>query len=66
VERTNFADIAMAFDDQSGHAVLACAIDNLLKGASGQAVQAVNIRLGLDENAGMPSGRAIASIGGNA
>ncbi len=54
VERTNFADIAFAFDGQSNHAVLACSLDNLLKGASGQALQAVNIRLGLDERAGLP------------
>ena len=53
VERTNFADISMAFDIETGHAVLACAIDNLLKGASGQAIQAVNIRLGFDERLGL-------------
>jgi len=56
VERTNFADISLAFDEGTGHAVLACSIDNLLKGASGQALQAVNIRLGFDERAGLPLG----------
>ncbi|MEO1277422.1 MAG: N-acetyl-gamma-glutamyl-phosphate reductase [Planctomycetota bacterium] len=53
IERTNFADISMAVDERTGHAVLACAIDNLLKGASGQALQAVNIRLGFDERLGL-------------
>ena len=54
IERTNFADLAIAVDEPTGHAVLACALDNLLKGASGQALQAVNIRLGLDERLGLP------------
>lgn len=58
VERTNYADIAVAYDEQSHHAVLSCTLDNLLKGASGQALQAVNIRLGLDERAGLAPGVA--------
>lgn len=53
VERTNYADIALAYDTASHHAVLACTLDNLLKGASGQALQAVNIRLGFDERLGL-------------
>lgn len=53
IERANYADIALAYDAESNHAVLACSLDNLLKGASGQALQAVNIRLGLDERAGL-------------
>lgn len=61
VERTNYADIALAFDERSNHAVLACSLDNLLKGASGQALQAVNIRLGLDERAGLTPDRTTAS-----
>jgi N-acetyl-gamma-glutamyl-phosphate reductase len=31
-----------------------CAIDNLVKGASGQAIQCANLALGLDETAGLP------------
>jgi N-acetyl-gamma-glutamyl-phosphate reductase len=58
VERTNYADIAFAYDEQSNHAVLSCTLDNLLKGASGQALQAVNIRLGLDERTGLVPGVA--------
>lgn len=58
VERTNYADIAVTYDEQTNHAVLSCSLDNLLKGASGQALQAVNIRLGLDERAGLMPGVA--------
>lgn len=64
VERTNYADIALAFDARHRHAVLACAIDNLMKGASGQALQAVNIRLGFDERAGLLPGAAARAAGG--
>jgi N-acetyl-gamma-glutamyl-phosphate reductase len=35
--------------DPSGRAILVSVIDNLLKGASGQAVQNMNVMLGLDE-----------------
>ena len=37
----------------SGHVVSMCAIDNLMKGASGSAVQCMNLMLGLDETAGL-------------
>lgn len=52
VARTNFCDIALAGDGR-GHLVIVSAIDNLLKGAAGQAVQASNIRLGFPETAGL-------------
>lgn len=64
VERTNYADIALAYDARHHHAVLACAIDNLMKGASGQALQAVNIRLGFDERAGLLPQAAARAAGG--
>ncbi len=51
VTRTNFCDIGCAAKD--GHLILVSAIDNLTKGAAGQAVQCMNIRLGLDETAGL-------------
>ncbi|HZU76679.1 MAG TPA: N-acetyl-gamma-glutamyl-phosphate reductase, partial [Dehalococcoidia bacterium] len=38
---------------QGGTAVVTVAIDNLVKGAAGQAVQAFNIRFGFDEEAGL-------------
>lgn len=56
VERTNFIDIGLAVDEPGGHLVMCSAIDNLLKGASGQAVQCLNLMLGLGETAGLLSG----------
>lgn len=40
--------------DRTGTVIVMSAIDNLLKGASGQAVQCANVMLGLDETAGLP------------
>ncbi|MEO8260476.1 MAG: N-acetyl-gamma-glutamyl-phosphate reductase [Acidobacteriota bacterium] len=48
VAHTNFCDIGWRVD-ASGRAVLVSVIDNLLKGASGQAVQNLNVMLGIDE-----------------
>ncbi|HEX3607446.1 MAG TPA: N-acetyl-gamma-glutamyl-phosphate reductase [Candidatus Dormibacteraeota bacterium] len=39
---------------QDGVAVVTCAVDNLVKGAGGQGIQALNLRLGLEETAGLP------------
>ncbi len=50
---TNYCDIAWHLDDEAGVLVITSAIDNLLKGASGQAVQAWNVRLGFDESQGL-------------
>jgi N-acetyl-gamma-glutamyl-phosphate reductase len=52
VSGTNLA--ALNVSQQDGVCVVTCAIDNLLKGAAGQGVQAVNLRFGLDETAGLP------------
>jgi N-acetyl-gamma-glutamyl-phosphate reductase len=49
---TNLA--ALNVSDQDGLCVVTCAIDNLLKGAAGQGVQALNLRFGFDETAGLP------------
>jgi N-acetyl-gamma-glutamyl-phosphate reductase len=51
---SNTALLTARFDARTGHAVVLCAIDNLTKGASGGAVQAANVALGLDETAGLP------------
>ncbi len=48
VAHTNFCDIGWRVDP-SGRVVLVSVIDNLLKGASGQAVQNLNVMLGVDE-----------------
>lgn len=53
VERTNYCDIGLAVDEPNRHLVLASAIDNLTKGAAGQAVQCMNIRFSFPETAGL-------------
>jgi N-acetyl-gamma-glutamyl-phosphate reductase len=52
VAHTNFCDIGWRVDP-SGRAILVSVIDNLLKGASGQAVQNMNVMLGLPETTGL-------------
>jgi N-acetyl-gamma-glutamyl-phosphate reductase len=52
VAHTNFCDIGWRVDP-SGRVILVSVIDNLLKGASGQAVQNMNVMLGLDEKVGL-------------
>lgn len=52
VAHTNFCDIGWRIDP-SGRAILVSVIDNLLKGASGQAVQNMNVMLGIDERTGL-------------
>lgn len=50
---TNFIDIGYRLDPRTGRLALMSAIDNLLKGAAGQAVQTMNIQLGFDETEGL-------------
>ncbi len=50
---SNAAHVAARYDERTGTVVTMCAIDNLTKGASGGAVQAANVALGLDETAGL-------------
>jgi N-acetyl-gamma-glutamyl-phosphate/LysW-gamma-L-alpha-aminoadipyl-6-phosphate reductase len=50
---TNFADVGFEIDEESGRVVVMSAIDNLMKGAAGQAVQCMNLMLGLDERTGL-------------
>jgi N-acetyl-gamma-glutamyl-phosphate reductase len=52
VAHTNFCDIGWRVDP-SGRVILISVIDNLLKGASGQAVQNMNVMLGVDERTGL-------------
>ncbi len=56
VRHTNFCDLAWAVDESGTHAIVVSALDNLVKGAAGQAVQCMNIRLGFDEAAGLVAG----------
>jgi N-acetyl-gamma-glutamyl-phosphate reductase len=53
VRGTNFCDIGLVVDDHTGRVILLSAIDNLVKGAAGQAVQNMNLMLGLEETAGL-------------
>ena len=50
---SNSAQIGLSFDEHSGRAVIVCAIDNLVKGTAGAAIQSVNIALGLTEQTGL-------------
>jgi N-acetyl-gamma-glutamyl-phosphate reductase len=53
VARTNFCDIGVTLDTGTGRAVVVSAIDNLGKGAAGQAVQNMNLMLGFPETEGL-------------
>jgi len=53
VQHTDGAEIGLFEDVATGRAVVVCAIDNLGKGAAGQAIQNANLALGLDETAGL-------------
>ncbi len=53
VRGTNYCDIGIVKDDKKTRVILISAIDNLVKGAAGQAVQNMNIMCGLDEKAGL-------------
>jgi N-acetyl-gamma-glutamyl-phosphate reductase len=53
VRGSNFCDIAWRVDEKSRRVVIVSAIDNLVKGAAGQALQNANIMCGIDETAGL-------------
>jgi len=53
VRGTNYCDIGFTLDLPNQRLILVSAIDNLVKGAAGQAVQNMNIMLGLDETTGL-------------
>ena len=53
VAGSNSAHLQVAADAHAGRAVVVAAIDNLVKGAAGQAVQNANLVLGLPETAGL-------------
>lgn len=50
---SNFCDIGLTVDARTGRVIVVSAIDNLVKGASGQAVQNMNIMFGLPEKTGL-------------
>ena len=53
VAHSNFCDIGWRVDEGRGRLVMVAVLDNLMKGAAGQAVQNLNILLGLDERTGL-------------
>lgn len=50
---SNYADLGFDLDEDTGHVIGMCAIDNLMKGASGSAVQCMNLMFGFDEDLGL-------------
>ena len=50
---SNYCDIGLRVDKRNNRLILISAIDNLVKGASGQAVQCMNLMLGLEESLGV-------------
>ena len=50
---SNYCDIGMLFDDRTGRVTVVSVIDNLGKGAAGQAVQNMNVMMGWDERLGL-------------
>lgn len=55
VQGSNFCDIGVKVDNRTGRVIVVSAIDNLIKGASGQAIQNMNIMNGFPENMGLES-----------
>lgn len=53
VRCTNFCDISLFEDTRTGTFIAVSAIDNMVKGAAGQAVQNMNLAFGIDETAGL-------------
>lgn len=53
VEGSNFTDVNFKIDERTGRIVMMGAIDNVVKGAAGQAVQNMNIMFGLEESMGL-------------
>lgn len=54
VRGSNTCQINLALDERTGTLILLSAIDNLVKGASGQVVQCLNLMAGFEETAGLP------------
>jgi LysW-gamma-L-alpha-aminoadipyl-6-phosphate/LysW-L-glutamyl-5-phosphate reductase len=50
---SNYADVGFEFEPETGRIVALCAIDNLMKGASGTAVQCMNLMMGWAETTGL-------------
>ena len=53
VEGSNFVDVNFKIDERTGRIIMMGALDNIVKGAAGQAVQNMNMMFGLDEKEGL-------------
>ena len=53
VEGSNYVDINFVIDERTGRVIMMGALDNLVKGAAGQAVQNMNLMFGLAESEGL-------------
>ncbi|MFA5072668.1 MAG: N-acetyl-gamma-glutamyl-phosphate reductase [Nitrospirota bacterium] len=53
VRGSNFCDIGISVDPRTGRLIVLVAIDNLVKGAAGQAIQNMNLMMGFEEDAGL-------------
>ncbi|MEE1283558.1 MAG: N-acetyl-gamma-glutamyl-phosphate reductase, partial [Acutalibacteraceae bacterium] len=53
VKFTNICDISLHIDSRTGTLIVVSTIDNMVKGAAGQAIQNMNLIMGLEENAGL-------------
>ncbi|HEX6726159.1 MAG TPA: N-acetyl-gamma-glutamyl-phosphate reductase, partial [Nitrospira sp.] len=53
IKGTNYCDIGVYLDARAGRVVTVAAVDNLVKGAAGQAIQAMNLMLGIPEDTGL-------------
>ncbi len=62
VRDTNMAAIHPAVEQDTGRVIVYCVIDNLWKGAAGQAIQNLNVMLGIDETAGLLHGKGARDV----
>ena len=53
VRGSNFCDMGMVADPRTGHIITVAALDNLVKGAAGQAIQSMNLMMGYPEDTGL-------------
>ena len=53
VEGSNYVDVNFVIDERTGRVIMMGAMDNLVKGAAGQAVQNMNLMFGLPEETGL-------------
>lgn len=50
---SNYCDMGIAYDERTGRVTIVSVIDNMMKGAAGQAIQNANIVAGLEETTGL-------------